>query len=418
MPGPTGGGRSGGGGLGGLGGGRSSAGGFSSGRSFSGANRTLYGQFSQKPDDDDERPFGGHKRNGPNRPGGAIIFPIILIVALLYMTFSGGVADDLLYVLRNPGGSVQVQTAPYTEEAISVWYDDYMYTEDYTRTKLDDSLCKRVDVWYLDEANLFAYDEDAYLVDHALQYFYETTGVQPLLLTLDNIDGEHYPDWDTVDNFLYDTYVGMFGEDEGHYIFLYFSYADGDYTLYYIPGWDAVCVMDDYASEILMDNMEYYYQYSSTYAEMFAAAFIVTADTIMPQAETQPVDVSTTAPPASTLVNGEDTSEMISAEPIESDSSVQNDTSENVTEEVAVVTEESTFVIPSAVVSQEPDENQSHTPGADIGTQTFEDENEPFADIPVKKILLGGFGIVAVIAVFALVLYRNKKNMEELEKMT
>lgn len=418
MPGPVGGGRSGGGG--GLGGGVSGGSRPSAGGSFSSGHRPFNGGFRHTPEDG--RPFGGHRRSDTNKTAGGCLIPVIMGVFMLYILFSGGILDDLLYAIRNPNGTV-VQTEPYsvelTAEADWLWEEDLSVTPNaYVREKLDASLCKPVDLWYLDEANLFAYDEDAYLVDHALQYFYETTGVQPLLLTLDNIDGEHYPDWDTVDSFLYDTYVGMFGADEGHYIFLYFSYPDGDYTLYYIPGCDAMSVMDNNANEILMDNMEYYYQYSSTYAEMFAAAFIVTADTIMPQAETQPVDVSTTAPPASTLVNSEDTSEMISAEPIESDSSVQNDTSENVTEEVAVVTEESTFVIPSAVVSQEPDENQSHTPGADIGTQTFEDENEPFADIPVKKILLGGFGIVAIIAVFALVLYRNKKNMEELEKMT
>lgn len=402
MPGPVGGGRSGGGG--GLGGGVSGGSRPSAGGSFSGGHRPFNGGFRHTPEDG--RPFGGHRRSDTNKTAGGCLIPVIMGVFMLYILFSGGILDDLLYAIRNLNGTV-VQTEPYSVELTAevdwLWEEDLSVTPNaYVREKLDASLCNPVELWFQDEANLFAYESDAYKVVNALQYFYEQTGVQPFLLTLDNIDGDHYPDWDTVETFLYDFYVGMFGADEGHYVFLYFSYADGFYTLYYIPGLDAMSVMDDNASEILMDYVDLYYQYVVSYSDLFNQAFIASADAIMEDPAQTDTVMSTTAPPAST--------EPAESDPANTDESVTAQTGEPVSEEY-------TSSVPSAAITQLPDENQSHTPGADIGTQTTDGDVLLSDNISVKRLVFFAFGAIIVATVIVLAAVHNKKKMEELERM-
>ncbi len=118
-------------------------------------------------------------------------------------------------------------------------------------------------------------------VEAALAHFYEKTGVQPYLLILNEIDGDKKPGLKAVGTYLTDRYIELFGTDEGHYIFLYLAHEDTSYTLYYIPGLDAMTVVDDEVSEILLDCVEWYYQTAASYNEMFAKAFVHTADAII-----------------------------------------------------------------------------------------------------------------------------------------
>ena len=174
---------------------------------------------------------------------------------------------------------------PDTEQTLSV--------ASVERTKLSSFRCTPVDKWLEDKAVLLRSIDEKTQVEAALAHFYEKTGVQPYLLILDAIDGNKNPDWNTAESYLTNRYIELFGQDEGHYIFLYFHHRDSSYTLYYIPGLDAMTVVDDEVSSMLMDCMEWYYRQTDTYGEMFANAFLHTAQMIeYPQRQEPSVEFS------------------------------------------------------------------------------------------------------------------------------
>ena len=165
-------------------------------------------------------------------------------------------------------------------EIVSSDAEQLLAIEAVERTKLSSVRCTPIDKWLEDKAGLLQSIDEKTQLEAALAHFYEKTGVQPYLLMLDSIDGDKKPDREAVETYLTNRYAELFGEDEGHYIFLYLAHRDTSYTLYYIPGLDAMTVVDDEVSEMLMDCMEWYYRQSSTYGEMFADAFVHTAELI------------------------------------------------------------------------------------------------------------------------------------------
>ena len=219
MPGPAGGGRSGGGG--GIGGG-ARGGGFSGGSHggfSSGPNRTFR---SGVP-----RGAGSFYTDSPDNPNGEEEtkkrFRNMIIMVVLIAVFTGGpvlsMVGNLFSELASPSPDIWAEV----DSVIGMEEEPLFDIGTAPRARLDESLCKPVDEWYLDLAELFESEGEGEMVEHALSYFYEKTGVQPLLVTANYIDGTNAPSWDTVEGYLYDLYIELFGEDEGHYIFLYFE---------------------------------------------------------------------------------------------------------------------------------------------------------------------------------------------------
>ncbi len=245
MPGPVGGGRSGGG---------TRAGGFS------GGNGGVYGGIYGN------RNFGSTAAPSPyniisgKRDSGSAKRAIVIVVALLavFVTIAVLIGREIV--------SSDAEQ-PLTIEAVE-------------RTKLSSVRCTPIDNWLEDKAGLLQSIDEKTQLEAALVHFYEKTGVQPYLLMLDSIDGDKKPDREAVETYLTNRYAELFGEDEGHYIFLYLAHRDTSYTLYYIPGLDAMTVVDDELSAMLMDCIAWYYRQTETYGEMFANAFAHTAELI------------------------------------------------------------------------------------------------------------------------------------------
>lgn len=412
MPGPTGGGRSGGGGIGGgaRGGGFSggSHGGFSSGsnRTFrSGVPRGTGSFYTDSPDNP----------NGEEDTKKRIRNMIIMVV--LIAVFTGGpvisMVGNLFSDLASPSPDI------WAEVASVILGDDDRDSEYYItpvkgeRTKLDASLCTPIDTWFEDHACFLANDDAVDDLDAALKYFYELTGVQPYLIILDNIDGNYAPDWETIDNYLHNRYIELFGEDEGHYIFLYFMNTDGTYTTWYCPGLYTMRIMDDNAYYILTDYLNMYYYESTTWTEMFELTFISTAENIMRVNEdasvTVPVDSGyaemTTYPPASTVPAVEaDSSITISSPVVELTSEPENvvdstGSTADVTyhEEINDYAESETEILWDDIITEDPEEHY-------VTTDTL-------------KYIAGGFVILLAVVLFVVYILWDKKKMRDLEEM-
>lgn len=82
------------------------------------------------------------------------------------------------------------------------------------RSKLDSSLCTKVDTWYQDDIN-WIHDEKTLL--KGLKTFYDQTGVQPYLWITDNINGKAKPNTSDFETALKSKYSELF-KDEGHVI--------------------------------------------------------------------------------------------------------------------------------------------------------------------------------------------------------
>ncbi|MBR3955957.1 MAG: hypothetical protein IKJ63_10845 [Clostridia bacterium] len=405
MPGPTGGGRSGGGGARGGGFSGGSHGGFSSG-----SNRTFR---SGVP-----RGTGSFYTDSPDNPNGEEDtkkrIRSMIIAVIFIAVFAGGpvisMVGNLFSDLASPSPDIWAEV-----DSVIVMEEEPLFDIGTApRSRLDESLCKPSDVWYLDRCGLFILSEERDDVENALTYFYEKTGVQPLLVTARSIDGQLDPDWDTVDTYLYDLYIELFGEDEGHYIFLYFMHEDDSYTLYYMPGWDAMSVVDDNASAILMDCIEWYYQESSSYGEMFASAFAEAADVIMYAAEADTSELITdyealsTAPPASTVP------------------AVEIDSSEDLTVPVVELTNEVESVEPDSVVEDTTEavevtyhEEITYYEEPDSDFVWDEDVTDQAVDHYITadtlKYIAGGFVILLAVILFVVYILWDKKKMRDLE---
>lgn len=332
----------------------------------------------------------------------------MIIMVVLIAVFTGGpvisMVGNLFSDLASPSPDIWAEI-----DSVIIGDDDrdseyYITPVEGERTKLDASLCTPIDTWFEDHACFLANDDAVDDLDAALKYFYELTGVQPYLIILDNIDGNYDPDWETIDNYLYNRYIELFGEDEGHYIFLYFTYEDTSYTTWYIPGLYTMMIMDDNAYYILTDYLNMYYCESTTWTEMFEMTFIRTAEDIMRVNEdasvTVPVDSGyaemTTYPPASTVPAVEvDSSITISSPVVEL-------TSEPESVEITYHEEITYYEDPDSEIVWEENVTE-HT-----------DEIHISAD--VMPYLGGAAVIVLAVVLFVVFLLWQKKKMRDLEE--
>lgn len=145
------------------------------------------------------------------------------------------------------------------------------------RSKLDSSLCTRVDTWYQDDIN-WIHDEKTLL--KGLKTFYNKTGVQPYLWITDNVNGKAKPNTSDFETALKSKYSELF-KDEGHVIVCFMESSPSVYATYYWAGSAAKGVIDDEAGEILLDVIDSKYTSDLSDEEMFSKSFSDAATCMM-----------------------------------------------------------------------------------------------------------------------------------------
>lgn len=145
------------------------------------------------------------------------------------------------------------------------------------RTPLDASYCTQVD--YVHDELDWIRNEST--VEKGMYNFYKKTGVQPILVITDTVNGTNSPndnDMETYANELYDQY----SPDEAHLLVLFYEYnSDSQYRIWCITGKQAKTVIDEEALNILMDYLDSYYYSDRDEDTMFGDAFSDAADRIM-----------------------------------------------------------------------------------------------------------------------------------------
>lgn len=145
------------------------------------------------------------------------------------------------------------------------------------RSKLDSSLCTKVDTWYQDDIN-WIHDEKTLL--KGLKTFYDQTGVQPYLWITDNINGKAKPNTSDFETALKSKYSELF-KDEGHVIVCFMESSPSVYATYYWAGSAAKGVIDDEAGEILLDVIDSKYTSDLSDEEMLSKSFSDAATRMM-----------------------------------------------------------------------------------------------------------------------------------------
>lgn len=130
--------------------------------------------------------------------------------------------------------------------------------------------------------------QDKRLVEQAMDYFYEKTGVQPYLLITDNLNGMGGEITDSEAEAAMEAMYASLYDDEGHMIFTFMEYNSSQYITWIYTGVSADSVIDEDAREIFLNNADRYYTDSSlSDEEFFAKVFRNSADTIMRDAGKQ-----------------------------------------------------------------------------------------------------------------------------------
>ena len=113
--------------------------------------------------------------------------------------------------------------------------------------------------------------------------------MQPFLYITDNINGNHTPDSQQLDNWARQKYNELF-RDEAHMLVVFLEY-DGRYSTWYVCGTQAKTVIDQEAADILLDYIDLHYYDDMDEDEYFSLCFDKAAKRIMtgPQSPWLPV---------------------------------------------------------------------------------------------------------------------------------
>jgi hypothetical protein len=104
--------------------------------------------------------------------------------------------------------------------------------------------------------------------------------VQPYLWIAEEINGSRDASWEEIETALNAVYEEKF-TDEGHLILLFYEPKKGVYKTSYLAGSAAKTVIDEEASQIILDYFDKYYYSDLEEDEYFAAVFDKSADRIM-----------------------------------------------------------------------------------------------------------------------------------------
>lgn len=144
------------------------------------------------------------------------------------------------------------------------------------REKLPDTMTKET-AYYQDDLDWIGSSHD---LEKGMKYFYRTTGVFPYLWITDNVDGDSWPSDEKIDEKLNSMYDALF-EDEGHAIIMYLDAGGGRYITRCLRGASAKTVLDDEATEILLDYLDAYASSDLDDETYFATCFTKAADRMM-----------------------------------------------------------------------------------------------------------------------------------------
>ncbi|MDR2133450.1 MAG: hypothetical protein LBP30_08985 [Clostridiales Family XIII bacterium] len=146
----------------------------------------------------------------------------------------------------------------------------------YQREPLAEGIALETD-YLKDDANWI---DNVSMVERAMKYFYDKTGVFPYLWIADSVDGRTSlsdSEAEAALGALYDAEIG----DEGHIAILFFEPHPDNYDIYYLAGTAARSVLDQEAVDILMNYFEQYYYGDYDDNEYFSEVFTDAADRIM-----------------------------------------------------------------------------------------------------------------------------------------
>ena len=173
--------------------------------------------------------------------------------------------------------------------------DTQTVTQTAARTRLAASLCTESASWYEDGWGDWIDDDseaDQRALLNGLRAFYTSTGVQPYLY-ITGPEGASIPDTGALEDAAVGKYRDLF-RDEGHLVLIFREYpnASGDYLSGCYVGADAESVLDAEAREILLTDIDRYYENESlSDSRMFANAFSDAASRIMQTGTAQPPEV-------------------------------------------------------------------------------------------------------------------------------
>ena len=251
---------------------RSSGGGHSG--TFGGGHSGTFGSGGSRSTGG--RYYGGNMYRGNNSGCGclsgaaaALIAPIVIVIVLV-AAIMGVMSSVTGYDMFSIMG--EDTTEPVSYELV---------TEQVEKAKLPTDLCTCVEDTVQTDLPDVLTEEDAAKISDANDVFYEKTGVQPYFMFMSGIDGDPDPADDTVQDYIYQQYIELFGADEGHFILLMFYQEDGSYVTWYLSGDDAYTVLDDGDYEALLDRIDGYAAASTDIGGVIAQALIDTANDCM-----------------------------------------------------------------------------------------------------------------------------------------
>ena len=190
----------------------------------------------------------------------------------------------IVIVLLSVTGVMDRITSDYTEPVSYYYEQTVVHSEAHEREPLAAELCRPLErTFETDLENVVDTDGKAAIAE-AIEYFYGKTGVQPYFLLLSGIDGNASPGYQAVNDYMYDKYIELFDEDEGHLLLL-MLYDEGNYTTWYMYGNDAVTVVTETDCESILDKIDYYAAESTDVAAVIEKALREAADDCMTEIE-------------------------------------------------------------------------------------------------------------------------------------
>lgn len=112
-----------------------------------------------------------------------------------------------------------------------------------------------------------------------LKYFYQKTGVQPYIYITGDVGTDGIPEMSDIQSFGNEKYDALF-TDEAHLLLVFYE-NHGGYMTGVVTGTQAKTVIDDEASDILLDYLDRNYYSDLTEDEFFSQSFRDAADRIM-----------------------------------------------------------------------------------------------------------------------------------------
>ena len=167
--------------------------------------------------------------------------------------------------------------------------DSWLTRSTIQRRAMPADQCRKLDSWYQDETGKVITSGEESLIS-GMEYFYNKTGVQPYLWGASFYDdlqkcNSVFERNEMKEQILVNKYEELFGSDEGH-VLIAISDSDQFPDRYYWtchPGGNAkLQVMDEEASQILLDCLSYMFEQDSAYpGRSIGNAFVKAADTMM-----------------------------------------------------------------------------------------------------------------------------------------